>query len=93
MNFEALSAEEEVLEAIRSFLSRSSSGLGSREIGRETPILVDGLIDSIGILELMTFLADELDIQVTDEDFTPENFETVSSLVRLVIAKRSSMEC
>lgn len=82
-----------VLALICDFLSKTSSIPVAGGIGPDTPLLEGGALDSLGILQLMMFLGDQLQIEVTDEDFIPENFKTVGSLVRFVVDKRCAMPC
>ena len=54
-------------------------------------LLESGILDSLGVVQLMTFLSETRNVEIGDEDFTLENFETVGSLARFVAAKRSSV--
>ena len=54
----------------------------------DTPLLENGAIDSLGILELMTFLADRFEISLDDNDFDPENLGTPARLVQFIERKR-----
>jgi acyl carrier protein len=47
-----------------------------------------GLIDSTGILEVVTFLEETYELEVDDDELTPENFDSVSNIGRFVVAKR-----
>ena len=51
------------------------------------PLLKNGLIDSLGILEVVTFLEREFGIVVSDEELLPENFESIGSLSKFVREK------
>lgn len=46
----------------------------------ETSLLLGGLIDSLGIVRLVTWLEDSLGLKVPLEDVTLENFETLEQL-------------
>ena len=46
-------------------------------LGTSDDLLADGMIDSLGMVRLVAFLEDELEIVVPPEDFTIENFLTV----------------
>ena len=48
-----------------------------------------GIIDSTGILEVIHFLEDEMDITVEDEDMIPENLDSVDKIVAFVNAKKA----
>ena len=49
----------------------------------ETPLL-DGVLDSLGLMQLVAFLEEEFDIEVQDEEVTVEHFRTISDIEGLV---------
>lgn len=77
------------LDAIRRFLAATAPQSFSGTVDESTELLTSGALDSLGILQLTMFLADELQIEVTDEDFVPENLETVGSLLQFVLRKQN----
>lgn len=76
-----------VADAVRTHL-RSVAPAFDASVPLDSPLLDSNLLDSLGIIQLMTFLADEFGIEVNDEDFVPENFATLASLVNFVLSKR-----
>lgn len=48
-----------------------------------------GILDSMGVLSLVTWLEPEFDIVVDDDDVVPENIDGVGNLVRYVRRKRA----
>lgn len=48
-----------------------------------------GIIDSTGVLELVTFLEDELGVTVSDEELVPENLDSVRAVSAFVARKRA----
>ncbi len=66
------------------FLRQLSPAARSLDLTDETPLLSSGVLDSLAILQLMSFLADELGIEIADDDFTLDNFETVGALLAFV---------
>lgn len=51
--------------------------------------LIDsGILDSMGIMQLVTHLEKEYDIQIPSEEIEPDNFQTVKSLALYVEKKR-----
>jgi acyl carrier protein len=75
-------------EKITSFIEKMSLDEGGTEVTTETSLLDSGLIDSTGILELVSFLESEFGIRVEDEEIVPENFETVTRIAAFVDSKR-----
>jgi len=53
-------------------------------------LLEAGIVDSTGVLEIITFLEDTFGIQVADEEMVPENLDAVERLVAYVKRKRGS---
>ncbi len=62
-------------------------GRGIDEIGHDDDLLALGVIDSHGILELVTFLERRFGLPVADEDLTPENFASIASIERFLSSK------
>ena len=49
----------------------------------ETPLL-DGVLDSLGLMQLVAFLEEEFEIEVQDEEVTVEHFRTIADIEDLV---------
>ncbi len=63
----------------------------TKKVGYDDPLLKGGLIDSMGILELVTFVEKEFGIVVSDEDLLPENFGSIRSLTEFVHNKTQNV--
>ena len=50
-------------------------------------LLQKGIVDSTGMMELIHFLEDAFSIGVEDREMTPENLDSVDSIVAFVSAK------
>ncbi len=57
-------------------------------LGDEASLLDAGLIDSLGVLDLVAFVEETFGIQVGDDDLIPDNFDSVGALVRFVLRQR-----
>ena len=51
------------------------------DVNHNTPLFSEGLIDSFGLVSLITFISDETGIEIDDDDLTLENFDTVNRVV------------
>ena len=74
-------------DKIRRFISEELLFDESRRIADDQP-LVGEVLDSLALMQLVEYLEDEFQIEVADEDVTPENFQTLNDLDRYV-GKRS----
>lgn len=50
-------------------------------------LLQKGVIDSTGVLELVSFLQDNFNITVEDDEIVPSNLETINGIVAYVSKK------
>jgi acyl carrier protein len=80
---------DEVRARIRSHVIAHFHLGGMRELGDEDSLLDARVIDSLGILDLVGYLEESFGIEVTDEELTPENFESIGALARFV-SRRSA---
>ena len=67
---------------IENFLFGEANGLKD-----DTSFLEEGIIDSTGILELVTFLEDEFSITVEDEELIPENLDSIGNVANFIQRK------
>ena len=58
-------------------------------INEEDSLLDSGIIDSLGILDLINFIEKEFAISISDEEVLPENFESIHNLTAFVERKIS----
>ena len=49
--------------------------------------LETGIIDSTGILEVITFIQDELNITIEDDEMIPENLDSVDNILTFIKKK------
>lgn len=62
---------------------------GSDEEGFEDDdsFLDNGIIDSTGVLELVSYIEEEFDMEVLDEELVPDNFDSLNKLVSYIESK------
>ncbi len=70
---------------VENFLFGESNGLAD-----DTSFLEEGIIDSTGILELVTYLEEEFSITVEDEELVPENLDSINNVVTFLKMKSNS---
>ncbi len=57
---------------------------GDVTVDDHTSFLNEGIIDSVGVMDLVLFVEERFNLQVPDSDVTRENFDSVASLVRYI---------
>ncbi len=53
-------------------------------------LVASGVIDSTGVVELITHLEETFGIKVAEEEMVPDNFESVDRIVAFIESKRAS---
>lgn len=71
---------------IRNFLFGDASGLASDSVS----LLDNGIMDSLGVMELINFLEIDLKIQVPDTDLVPQNLDSIDNLVAYIERRQAS---
>jgi acyl carrier protein len=74
---------------IRTFILGQFPLARKRGVGDDDPLLGQGILDSLGILEVVAFVEREFEITVEDDELVPESFESIGSIARFVDRKRA----
>jgi acyl carrier protein len=83
-----LRMDRDARTAIREFvLDRLAPTSGRTDIHDEDDLIDSGVIDSLGIFQLVAFLEERFGIAIGDEEITPENFGSIVAIERLVAAR------
>jgi acyl carrier protein len=53
-----------------------------------TSFLESGIVDSTGILELVSFLEEKFGISLADEELVPENLDSIANVVAYLARKK-----
>lgn len=75
---------------IRDYLAENFLLGGELRIDSTTSLLGAGVLDSTGVLELITFIEQEFGVQVADDEMVPENLDTIASLADFVLRKSAA---
>lgn len=64
---------------------------GGADLGVDESLTESGVLDSMGVLELITFIEERFGFSVPDEDTLPENLDSVSRLVAYIERRLSEV--
>lgn len=74
-----------IVETVKDFITREiMHGSVQGSLDPELNLLEEGVLDSLGLQQLITFLEEKYSITVDDEDLLPENFATVNAIAELI---------
>ena len=78
------SANEDIVEAIRNFIKQRFPLASSVNLTRDMSLLDAGIVDSLGVLDLVEFMEEQFGVEAQDEDLVAENFDSIDTLTRFV---------
>ena len=77
--------QSEVLDGVKSYISREV--LDGKDIGlnESTPLLEWGIINSIEMARIVSFIQDQFRVKVPADKILPDNFKDLASITNLVV--------
>lgn len=80
-------------EQIRAFIVESFLfGDTSRVVADDASLIESDIVDSTGILELVSFVEDNFGITVGDAEILPANFDSINRVANFIASKRSAAD-
>jgi acyl carrier protein len=76
-----------ILDRLLDFISNQFC-VDAKEIDVNTSLVDQGVIDSIGLIEISGFIEDTYGIQITEKEMTRANFGSLTKIVAFVTAKQ-----
>lgn len=76
-------------EKLRQFILTEvcpEAGLGS--LSDDEPLISSGLVDSLGILKILSFLDDEFGVNIASDEIKHDNFESIRLIAALINKNR-----
>lgn len=75
----------QIVATIKEFIIKEIiHGSANQDLDPDLSLLEQGILDSLGLQQLITFLEQKYTISVDDADLMPENFETVNAIAKLI---------
>lgn len=79
--------EIDTRDQVRDFLCEKFPACQQDSFSDQDSLIETGIVDSMGMLELVVFVESDFEIEVQDVDLVPENFESVEALSKFVESK------
>lgn len=82
---------DEILSRLEAFVSENFLYMRpDLELREDTSLMGDGIVDSMGVMEVIAFLEEEFGVVVADADVTEENLGTLRAISAYVVAHRAA---
>ena len=79
----------EIADTLSSFIQQDLLE-GRAKLERTTPLFSSRLLDSVALVELLSYVEEEFGVKVKASEMRPENLDTVDALVQLIQGKLDS---
>lgn len=76
-------------ELIRQFIVANFMFGDEGDLADEDSLIASGIMDSTGVLELVTFIEEKFAFKMNDVEMTPENLDGIHRIVTFVEARTS----
>ncbi len=81
---------EEMRGVLRAFILENYLFTDDQEaLGDDDSFLDNGILDSMGVLELISLLEDDLSIPVAGDEVVPENLDSINKVLAFIETKSS----
>jgi acyl carrier protein len=78
---------DEIMRQIKSFIINNFMYGAGSQLKENTSFIDSGIIDSTGILELVTFLEASFHITIESDEIVPENLGSIANIISYVKRK------
>jgi acyl carrier protein len=77
-----------VKDQVRQFVTEElAAAKGITQVSDDESLIENGVIDSLGIFRLVTFLEETFGVKIGDEEISAENLQNINMIEQLVISK------
>lgn len=77
-------------DRVRAFITTNFYVPDTGALSDETSLLDQGIIDSTGVLEVVSFVESEFGVQAKDTEVLPDNFDTIGRIAAFVDRKMAA---
>ncbi len=86
-----MNSKPNISKSVREFIvDNFLLGEEDEDFTNNRSFLESGVIDSMGILELITFVEDTYEMDIADDELIPENLDSVDRVTKFIQSKRAA---
>lgn len=85
-----MSVDRGLAETVRAFVLSQFVVADPALLTDDTSLIDSGVVDSTGMLDVITWLEEEFHLKVLDQEMVPSNLDSVASLAAYITRKRAA---
>ncbi len=74
---------------VRKFIAEKFLFNSPDQLGDDTPLIETNTVDSVGVLEIVSFIEARFNLTIEDEELTAENLDSINKITRFIERKQS----
>ena len=82
--------QTEIQAVLHDFLVQHFPAAAGRHLDSQTSLIQNSIIDSLGVLEIVTFVEQQFDVTMTDDEMVSDHFDSLGALSSLIATKLPS---
>ncbi|WP_048205533.1 acyl carrier protein [Methanococcoides methylutens] len=75
---------DEIKQDIIGFLQNNSFMDSNTQLEDDDSLTMNGIIDSIGLIEFLDFISEKYSIDIPEDMLTPENFDSINGIANTI---------
>ena len=79
--------QEQIRNEVHEFIQKNFVYNDKKILGNDESLLGSGVVDSTGILELITFLESRFSVKFADNELIADNFDSVNKIISFISRK------
>ena len=80
----SIATQEKIIDQLNDFLYQTFPRARQNPVAVTDMLLEQGIVDSLGLLEMVVFIETTFDITVQDTDMVADNFATIAAIAAYV---------
>jgi len=76
-----------ITDTIKEKLTNNGKGGDWTKFSDDDSLWEEGILDSLGMIELIQFIEKSFNIKIGDDDLSPDNFDSISRISRYISTK------
>ena len=83
--------QQEIIDGLLDFAQRELLHGNADDLDADTPLLELGVLDSLSMVGLLSYVDEAFGVRIPEEDVVPEHFDTLRSIAALVASQTDTM--
>ncbi len=79
--------QTEIQAVLQDFIVQQFPVAAAKQVNRQTSLIQNGIVDSLGVLEIVTFVEQRFGVAMSDDEMVADHFESINALSQLIVQK------